>query len=151
MSVVLSSSRSFGLRTWTPFRHLSRLSDESANSASGSRDVSHFQIPSEIFGRLLVINAKHVEKRAGGRAERATATAKGLKAGLQLLVPHSRLLYVTPGVLDPKKGPTHLNVHVGDLHERREIYGSRQSGDRRLESANRLRATAGCRHLRVSG
>lgn len=56
-----------------------------------------------------------------------------------------------PGVLDPKKGPTHPDVYVGDLHERREIYGSRQSGDRRLESANRLRATAGRRHLRVSG
>jgi len=82
----------------------------------------------------------------------SVAATKGLRANcnyLHFIRGASRVC--DPGVLDPKKGLTHPDVHVGDLHERREIYGSRQSGDRRLESANKLRATAGRRHLRVSG
>lgn len=98
------------------------------------------------------------KERARERVESvAAAAAKGLRANCNYLrficgtLASVRVCVCDPGVLDPKKGPTHPDVHVGDLHERREIYGSRQSGDRRLESANRLRATAGRRHLRVSG
>jgi len=74
-------------------------------------------------------------------------SGEGVEGITQLPVLHSDLRARNPGILDPKKRPTHLNVHGGDLYERRKIYDSRQSGNRLLESANRLRATAGCRHL----